>query len=145
MAKNVVEFNGVKYDFGEKDWTKFQGRQPDSNHVLQAKVISELSGIEISAEQCMVFLAMHRMIQASQANQDRANFKGRTWESVLKGSATLAEKAIERQGPVVAKPIGARIEEEAAPEPAAKPKAPARRKPAAPTKAIEAKPETAKV
>lgn len=108
----IVTVNGVAYDFGTKDWTYLQGKTPSSNHVLQAAVISQLSGVEISPEQCMAFLAMHRFIQKSEANQARPEYHGRTWESVIRGSQTLAERASAQplEGPVVHAPVGAPVE-----------------------------------
>lgn len=129
----IINIQGRNYDFGDKDWKYLQTKQPDSNHVLQAQVISELAGVEITPQQCMAFLAMHRFIQKSQANQDRENFRGRTWESVLKGSATLGERAQEEKdlhGLVVHAPIGTLVEEAPAPAPAPKPGPRKRRQPA---------------
>lgn len=133
----IIRIGDTAYDFGDKDWTYLQGKQPDSNHELQAEIISKLAGVEITPQQCMAFLAMHRFIQKSQANQDRANFRGRTWESVLRGNATLAEKASERHGPVVHRPIGVPVEDVPA-EPvqdAPKPGARQRRQPSKASKA----------
>lgn len=132
----IVTFNGQAYDFGTKDWTYLSGKTPSSNHELQAAVISQLSGVEISPEQCMAFLAMHRFIQKSEANQTRPEFHGRTWESVIKGSNTLAERAAEQplEGRVVHAEVGVPVE---APKPAPRKRATGGRR-KAPAKAATA-------
>lgn len=88
----------IKHDQVEKDWSYLADKEPASNHELQARLITELSGVEISPKQCMALLAMHRWIQKTEANQKREGFHGRTVESVLKGSETLAERVAPRLG-----------------------------------------------
>lgn len=89
---------GEILDPSEKDWTFLQTKAPSSVHELHAKAVTELSGVEISPKQVQALLAMHRWIQKSEANRNRPDFHGRTWDSVLKGSATLAERAAEKPG-----------------------------------------------
>ena len=128
----IVTFaDGTTYDFGKKDWSYLQGKATSSNHEMEAAAISQLSGVEISAKQVQALLSMHRFFQASEANRARPEFHGRTWESVVRGSATLAERAAEKTGQVVSEPIGALVEPAAAPKP--KP-APRRRAAKAPAK-----------
>lgn len=122
----IVTVGDTSYDFGTKDWTYLQGKPTSSNHELEAQVITQLSGVEISPQQVQALLAMHRFIQKSQANQDRPDFRGRTWESVLKGNQTLAERAAEKHGAVVAEPIGTVVEPEEAPKSAPRKRTPAR-------------------
>lgn len=92
----IVEFNGKRYNFGVKDWTYLQTKATDAGHELKAQVVSELSGVEITATQVQAFLAMHRMIQESEANRERDSFHGRTVASVEKGSLTMLERLAER-------------------------------------------------
>lgn len=129
-AGQIVTVGDTSYDFGTKDWTYLQGKPTSSNHVLEAQVITQLSGVEISPQQVQALLAMHRFIQKSQANQDRPDFRGRTWESVLKGNQTLAERAAERHGAVVAEPIGTLVEEAPKPAPRKRPATRSRKAPA---------------
>lgn len=143
----------IKHDQVQKDWTYLAEKEPSSNHVLQARMITELSGVEISPKQCMALLAMHRWIQKSEANQQREGFHGRTVDSVLRGSATLAERVADRVGedlvthriPVTFVENVEQAEEEAhaeAAKPSRKPRAPrktaAQKKAEAAAKAAEA-------
>lgn len=149
----------IVHEQEEKDWTYLAKKEPSSNHHLQARLITELSGIEISAQQCMALLAMHRWIQKSEANRERPEFKGRTVDSVLKGSETLAQRAAEiaaKQGekaPIVQATVPVRVEvptedgegtklvedADALPAEEAKPEAPAKPKPRTRTKSTGTK------
>lgn len=92
-----------EWDSG-KDWNYLNEKQPDASHVLKAEMMNRFGpeGFEITPDQVKVFLAMHRWVQQSDANQSRGDFRGRTWESVTKGYETLvkhAEEAIAEKGP----------------------------------------------
>lgn len=124
-------------DESDKDWTYLLDKDPQSNHQLFAKIMREKLGNEAvdsaSPEQMIYWLlAMHRWMQKTQANRDRTEFHGRTVGSVLKGSATLAERlGVRDQDEVLVTPIPLAIGEPAKPKRAArKPRAP--RKVAAP-------------
>ena len=87
-----------------KDWSYLADKDPEESHILKAEMINRFGpeGVDITPKQVQVFLSMHRWIQQSDVNQSRENFRGRTWESVEKGYATLAERAlkeIEENGP----------------------------------------------
>lgn len=87
-----------------KDWSYLADKAPDDSHILKAEMMNRFGpeGFEITPDQVKVFLAMHRWVQQSDANQSREAFRGRTWESVEKGYQTLAERAakeIEENGP----------------------------------------------
>jgi len=93
--------SGEIVDESDKDWTYLLNKEPQSNHQLFAKIMREKLGSEAvdnaTPEQMIYWLlAMHRWMQKTQANRDRAEFHGRTVGSVLKGSATLAERLGER-------------------------------------------------
>lgn len=139
----------IRHEQDAKDWTYLADKEPQSNHYLQAKMITELSGVEISPKQCMALLAMHRWIQKSEANQQREGFHGRTVDSVLKGSATLAERVSTRPGtdlveariPVTIEQAEAQAALDAATEAEAPAPKPAR-KPRAPRKSAAEQPAT---
>lgn len=94
-GKDFIKPSGWKAD---KDWSYLAEKQPDASHHLKAELMNRFGpeGFEITPEQVMVFLAMHRWTQQSDVNQSRTDFRGRTLESVVKGYKTLAEKAAER-------------------------------------------------
>lgn len=87
-----------------KDWSYLADKAPDDSHILKAEMMNRFGpeGFEITPDQVKVFLAMHRWVQQSDANQSREAFRGRTWQSVERGYQTLAERAakeIEENGP----------------------------------------------
>jgi hypothetical protein len=124
---------GAIVDESDKDWTYLLEKEPQSNHQLFAKIMREKLGNEAvntaSPEQMIYWLlAMHRWMQKTQANRDRSEFHGRTVGSVLKGSATLAERLAPRdESELLVTPVPLAVGE------APKPKRPAR-KPRAPRK-----------
>lgn len=77
----------------DKDWTYLVDKDPNETNVLYAKMVTELSGVEISPKQVQALLSMHRWMQASDLNRARENFRGRTWEEVRRGNATLLERS----------------------------------------------------
>lgn len=94
----VVEKKLIKHDDFDinKDWSYLADKEPEASHVLKAELMNRFGpeGFEITPKQVQVFLAMHRWVQKSDANQSRDDFRGRTWESVEKGYATLTERAV---------------------------------------------------
>lgn len=89
---------------GNKDWSYLDEKEPDQSHYLKGEMLRrfgpkegmpEMTAAE-AAKVVQAFLAMHRWMQQSDLNQSRADFRGRTWESVEKGYETLAKKAAER-------------------------------------------------
>jgi hypothetical protein len=92
---------GEIVDESEKDWTYLLEKSPASNHLLFAKIMREKLGneaVDNATPEQMIYwlLAMHRWMQKTEANRAREEFHGRTVGSVLKGSATLAERLGER-------------------------------------------------
>jgi hypothetical protein len=116
-------------DESEKDWKYLIGKEPASNHKLFAKIMRDKLGDEAvnnaTPEQMIYWLlAMHRWMQKTQANRDREEFHGRTVSSVLKGSATLAERlSVRDPDEILVTPVPLAVGE-------AKPKPPARKRPA---------------
>lgn len=97
-AKEYIRPAG--FDAG-KDWSYLLEKDYSNNHALFAQIMRHKLGKEAletaSLEQIIYwFLAMHRWMQKSDANQAREGFRGRTMESVLKGSDTLAERVQQR-------------------------------------------------
>lgn len=96
--ETVVEKKIIKHDDFDinKDWGYLAEKEPEASHVLKAELMNRFGpdGFEITPKQVQVFLAMHRWVQKSDANQSRDDFRGRTWESVEKGYATLTERAV---------------------------------------------------
>lgn len=92
---------GTVVDESEKDWSYLVDKEPQSNHVLFGKIMREKLGDEFMdnatpEQMIMALLAMHRWMQKTDANRQRPEFHGRTVASVIKGSATLAERLSER-------------------------------------------------
>lgn len=114
----------------EADFTYLQGKAPSDLHELHAALISELSGVEISAKQVQAVLAMHGKIQASEANRKRAGYKGRTAESIRKGGQTTVEHMDQRLNTPVPAAVAAK------PKPA--PRKPRTPKTAAPVAEVQA-------
>ncbi len=120
---------GEIVDESEKDWTYLLGKEPQSNHQLFAKIMREKLGneaVDNATPEQMIYwlLAMHRWMQKTEANRNRDEFHGRTVGSVLKGSATLAERLAPRdESEVLVTPVPLAI---GAPP---KPKRPARKRP----------------
>ena len=84
-----------------KDWSYLLDKDPSSNHALFAAIMRQELGKEAvetaSLEQLIYwFLAMHRWMQASDANQAREGFRGRKLSEVIQGSETLLERAASR-------------------------------------------------
>lgn len=77
----------------DKDWSYLVDKDPNETNTLYAMMVHRLTGVEISPKQVQVLLAMHRWMQASDLNRERETFRGRTWEEVRKGNATLLERA----------------------------------------------------
>lgn len=85
----------------DKDWAYLLDKEPSSNHELFASIMRKALGEEAlreaSLEQIIYwFLAMHRWMQKSDANQSRPDFRGRELGSVVKGSETLLERVSQR-------------------------------------------------
>lgn len=115
----ATELAGDVVDPTEKDWTYLLEKEPSSNHILFAKLMREKLGdeaVDNATPEQMIYwlLAMHRWMQKTQANRERAEFRGRTWGSVIKGYETLAQKAaLEAVDAPVTTPIPVTIEEKA--------------------------------
>lgn len=113
---NALDLAGEVVDQTEKDWTYLLEKEPSSNHILFAKIMREKLGdeaVDNATPEQMIYwlLAMHRWMQKTEANRERAEFRGRTWGSVLKGYETLAERAsLEDSEAAVAEPVALTIE-----------------------------------
>lgn len=70
------------------DFTWLQNKPASDLHELHAALVTELTGIEVTAKQVQAMLHMHGKIQASEANRKRAGYKPRTAESIRKGGET---------------------------------------------------------
>ena len=75
----------------DKDWTYLAAKDPSDVHRLHAELVSELSGVEVSPKQVQAILAMHGTIQRSEKNQERADYRGRTPQSIAKGGFTTLQ------------------------------------------------------
>lgn len=124
----------IQHEQKAKDWSYLLAKDPSDLHALHVRIMKQELGEDnvnnMTQEQfVMAYLAMHRWMQKSDANQARPEFKGRRWNSVLKGSETLGEKAatiIVEKGEdarVVETPVAINLQDEAvAEEEAPKPK-----------------------
>ncbi len=114
----------------DKDWTYLLDKEPSSNHILFAAIMRKALGEEAletaSLEQLIYwFLAMHRWMQKSDANQGRPDFRGRDLAAVIQGSETLLERVAARavvegeDAPLVSNPnhISVELPKEDEPEP----------------------------
>lgn len=79
----------------DADFTWYQEKAPSELHELHAALVSELTGVEVTAKQVQVILGMHGKIQASENNRKRAGYKPRTVDSIRRGGATTAAHAAE--------------------------------------------------
>lgn len=131
----MTNTNEAIHNLTGKDWTYILDKPVAENHVLEALLISNLSGVQISPKQVQALLAMHRDIQLSEANRQRAGFRGRTVASVEKGAHTLAERLQERtdKGAIMAKALPITVG-----EPEAKPVRKPRQRKAAPVAELTA-------
>lgn len=131
----------IQHEQKAKDWSYLLAKDPSDLHALHVRIMKQELGEDnvnnMTQEQfVMAYLAMHRWMQKSDANQARPEFKGRRWNSVLKGSETLGEKAATiivehgEDAKVVESPIAIGLQDEAvAEEEAPKPKPRRTRKP----------------